>query len=122
VPDKERDREYDYGPGYGGGAEAYLVRSGRPLLSASYRIAKIHVTNGSIYQSDADALGGSDADHTVQVAALRLLVPVTGRLGIGADGVVFLRKSRYSLGDRFKPIDQRNPQARLYLALNWGAD
>lgn len=122
VPDKERDREYDYGPGYGGGAEAYVVRSGRPLLTASYRIARIHVSNGSIYQSEADLLGGSDADHTIQVVALRLVVPVSRVVGIGADGVIFLRKSRYSLSERFKAIDQRNPQVRLYLALNWGTD
>jgi hypothetical protein len=51
---------------------------------------------------------------------LRLIVPVTGRLGIGSDAGLFLRKSRYSLTERFKAIDQRNPQARLYLAWNWG--
>jgi len=117
VADKERDREYDYGPGLGAGAEVFVVRSGRPLLTAYYRFAWISVSNGSVYQTQN--LGGSDANHYIQSAALRLVVPVTRRLGIGADGAVFLRKSRYSLQDRFKPIDQRNPQARVYLAWNW---
>ena len=117
VADKERDREYDYGPGLGFGAEAFVVRSGRPLLTASYRFAWISVSNGSVYQSPTQ--GGSAADHYIQAAALRLLVPVTRRMGIGADGAMFLRKSRYAATDRFKAIDQRNPQARLYLAWNW---
>jgi hypothetical protein len=36
---------------------------------------------------------------------------------VGADGGVFLRKSRYSLPG-FRDIDQRNPQLRVFLAFS----
>jgi hypothetical protein len=121
VADQERTREYDYGPGLGGAATATLSRSGQPILTASYRAAWISVTNGSVYNKGSL---GSDADHYVQAAGLRLQVPIKGRLGVGTDAFVFLRDSHYSLTDsstgdvRRRDVSQRNPQVRVYFVMN----
>ena len=121
VADQERIREYDYGPGAGGAATATLFLSGRPILTALYRLAWISVTNGSVYNEGSV---GSDADHYIQGGGLRLMVPLKGGLSIGADAYVFLRDSHYSLTDsatgevRRQDVTQRNPQLRLYIAMN----
>jgi hypothetical protein len=121
VAEQERFREYDYGPGLGGSASVALSMNGRPLLAALYRFAWIDVRNGSIYSKGSLGLS---ADHYVQMAGLRLIVPIKGSLGLGADGYVFLRQSDYilTLADagvsRRQDISQRNPQLRVYLAMN----
>jgi hypothetical protein len=116
VADQERLREYDYGPGLGAAAQVALSISGRPILSLAYRFQWISVTNGSVFSKDQSSLG-SDANHYIQAAGGRLVVPIKGSLGLGADGYVFLRKSRYSTPG-FDDVDQRNPQVRIFLALN----
>jgi len=116
VADRERLREYDYGPGLGAGAQATLARKGRPLLSLMYRFQWINVTNGSVF-SKGESSQGSDANHYIQAAGTRLVIPVFGRVGLGADAYLFLRKSRYSF-EGFDDIDQRNPQLRVFLAWN----
>ena len=114
-------RDYDYGPGAGTMATATLTVSGQPLLTALYRFAWISVSNGSVYNRGAF---GSDANHYLQGGGLRLFVPIRRGLGIGADAYLFLRNSHYALVDaaegidRRKDVTQRNPQARLYLAVN----
>jgi len=119
VPNPERLREYDYGPGLGSMVTANLLVSGHPLLSALYRFAWIHVTNGSVYVSGTQ---GSDAEHYIQAGGLRLVVPVKGRLGFGADAFVFLRNSDYAIIDSAtgqsvaQHIVQRNPQLRAYVS------
>jgi hypothetical protein len=121
VANPERLREYDYGPGLGAAGRADLIVSGRPLLSALYRFAWISVTNGSVYNKGTL---GSDADHYIQGGGLRLVVPVRGSLGIGADAYLFLRNSYFSVTDSAtgqqvaQHIKQRNPQLRVYVALN----
>jgi hypothetical protein len=114
VADRENLREYDFGPGLGADGEAALVVSGRPLVWLNYRFNWISVANGSVFNTGH---GGTDANHYVQSAMVRFAVPIFGRLGLGADGSVFLRKSRYSV-PRFHDVDQRNPQIRVFLALN----
>ena len=121
VAEQERIREYDYGPGAGASAVAALSLDGRPLLAAVYRFTWIDVRNGSLYNRGTV---GSNADHYVQAAGLRLVVPVKASLGIGADAYVFLRNSHYVATDSAngqelrKDVTQRNPQVRVYLALN----
>jgi hypothetical protein len=121
VAEQERFREYDYGPGAGAMAGVSLSRDGRTLLAAGYRFTWLDVRNGSIY--NRGALGLS-ADHYIQQAGLRLVVPVKGRLGIGADAYVFLRQSDYVLREevtgamRRQDISQRNPQLRVYLSFS----
>jgi hypothetical protein len=121
VANPERLREYDYGPGLGASAAVNLTLSGRPLLSALYRFAWISVTNGSVYNKDGI---GSDADHYIQGGGVRLVIPVKGGLGIGADAYLFLRNSDFALirlntGQELpQHISQRNPQLRVYLAVN----
>jgi hypothetical protein len=52
------------------------------------------------------------------------VVPVNGSFSIGADAYLFLRDSHYSLTDsatrevRREDVRQRNPQLRVYLAVN----
>jgi hypothetical protein len=121
VADQERVREYDYGPGASALASATLSLSGRPLLTALYRFAWIDVTNGSVYNKGTV---GSNADHYVQGGGLRLVVPVKGGFGLGADAYLFLRNSHYSLTDsatgavRRNDVTQRNPQLRVYVSMN----
>jgi uncharacterized protein DUF3943 len=116
VPDRERLREYDYGPGLGAGAQVNLNRNGQSLLSLMYRFQWISVSNGSVFSKGESGLG-SDADHYIQAAVARLVVPVYRSIGLGADAAVFLRKSRYSFPG-FHDIDQRNPQVRVFLAFS----
>ncbi len=121
VAEQERYREYDYGPGLGASASVALSMNGRPLLAALYRFAWLDVRNGSIFNKEAVGLS---ADHYIQQAGLRLIVPLKGNLGLGADGYVFLRQSDYILTEtdaaksRRQDISQRNPQLRVYLAIN----
>jgi hypothetical protein len=119
VANQERLREYDYGPGLGTGLEVALNRGSRPLLSAAYRFQWIHVTNGSIFNPDEGSLPGSDANHYLQALGAKLFVPVYKRMGLGAEGLVVLRKSDYVL-QTLKNIDQRNPEVRIYLAWDLG--
>ncbi len=116
VADRERLREYDYGPGLGAAASATLAHGGRPFLFAGYRFQWIDVSNGSVYNNDQLGISSS-ANHYIQMAGARLTLPIHGSLGIGGDGYVFFRKSRYST-PAFDDIDQRNPQARVYLTVN----
>jgi hypothetical protein len=121
VADQERVREYDYGPGLGAMATATLSLNGRPLLSALYRFAWISVSNGSVYDRGTV---GSDADHYIQGGGLRLVVPIKGSVGLGADAYLFNRNSHYLAVDaadgseRRNDVSQRNPQVRVYLAFS----
>ena len=67
---------------------------------------------------------GLDSDHDVHQANLKLEIPITRSLTVGADGSVFFRRSRYNVTvdtpefgpPRRQTITQRNPEARLFLA------
>jgi opacity protein-like surface antigen len=116
VADRERLREYDYGPGTGFHALANVLVKGRPMVTAHYRFNWINVANGSIYSQGQSGLG-SNANHYVQYGFLRGFVPLFGKWGLGADAFVFLRKSRYS-APGFQDIDQKNTRLRIFLARN----
>lgn len=117
VANQERFREYDYGPGLGFNLEAALMRKGRQILSAAYRYQWIAVSNGSIFnEGSVLAPEGSDADHYLQALNLRLVLPIVRRVNLGADAAVFLRRSRYYSEELRSDKDQRNPEARIYLA------
>jgi hypothetical protein len=125
VANQERIREYDYGPGFGGAVELYLQRKNLPLVTARYRYSRIDVSNGSVYNGSYEGVDvGLDSDHDVHQANLKLEIPITGSLTVGADGSVFYRRSRYNVTvdtpefgpPRRQTITQRNPEARLFLA------
>ena len=116
VPDRERLREYDYGPGMGFGLVANLLKSGRPFVTLNYRFQWINVANGSVYSQGQSGVG-SNANHYIQHGFVRVFIPIIKKFGLGADGFVFLRKSRYS-APGFQDIDQRNPRLRVFFALN----
>jgi len=120
VANQERFREYDFGPGLGAGVEVGLTRGAHRLLQLTYRYNYINVSNGSIFnKKDETGKEGSDATHHVQAAGARLYVPIFRSMGLGADALVVLRKSFYDatfLVDK----DQRNPEARVYLAWDLG--
>jgi hypothetical protein len=120
VADRERFREYDYGPGAGAAVELYLQRRNRPILTARYRASYIDVSNGSLYEGDNAGLG---ANHTVQQANVKLEVPFAKRLSIGVDGSMFFRRSHYDVTSEVpnitpgrRTITQRNPEVRAFLA------
>ena len=104
IPNRERFREYDFGPGVGGRLSANLSRKGRQVLSAFYWYQWIDTQNGS-------NLNGSDAYHIVQLLGLRGILPIGSKFGIGADAYLFLRDSHFELFDN---THQRVPQLRLY--------
>ena len=125
VANQERIREYDYGPGLGGSVEVFLQRRHRAIASARYRYSHIVVSNGSIYNGEvAGARLGLDADHDIHQVQLKLDVPITRSLSVGADGSVFLRRSRYDVTESDftglppgrQTVTQRNPEIRAYVA------
>jgi hypothetical protein len=121
VPNRENLRNYDYGPGLGAAARVDLVLSGHPILSALYRFAWISTSNGSTF---VYGTYGFDANHYIQGAGARLMIPIKGSFGVGGDFYVFLRDSDYTLVDsatgreRIQSIQQRNPQLRVYVAMS----
>ena len=104
IPNRERFREYDFGPGIGGRVGASLSRKGRPILSGFYWYQWIDTKNGSNFN-------GSNASHSVQLIGARANVPLFSNFGIGADAYLFLRDSRFEL---FDDTSQRVPQVRIY--------
>jgi len=126
VANQERYREYDYGPGVGGAVELYLQRKNMPLVTARYRYSYLNVSNGSLYSGEtaSGAQIGLESTHDVHQVNLKLEVPVTRSLSIGADGSIFLRRSRYDVtGDTpefgeagRRTITQRNPEVRAFVA------
>jgi opacity protein-like surface antigen len=126
VADRERYREYDYGPGLGVAWELYLRRNDRPFLSARYRYNYLNVSNGSIYH-DPESNAGLNTDHDIHQGTVALDVPVSEWVAVGADASVFLRSSHYDIegteGSEIEPgvrtVTQRNPEVRLYLGLQW---
>jgi hypothetical protein len=120
VPNQERLREYDYGPGLGAAGSVSLLMSGRPLLTALYQFDWVSVTNGSVYDK---GLVGLDATHDIQAVGVRLVIPIKGSLGIGGDLYEFLRDSDFTFTDsvtgteRIEHVRQRNPQLNVYVAM-----
>jgi hypothetical protein len=106
-------RRWEYGPGLGARAEALLLVGASPVVQATYRYQWLHVTN------DTPASGGG-GDHQLQIAALRLRAPVAGRLGLGVDGELFVRRSRYG-NPALVENDDRVPQVRAYATWRLGA-
>jgi hypothetical protein len=121
VADRERYREYDYGPGVGTSVELYLQRKDQPLVTARYRYSYISVSNGSIYNRPDRGLG-LDAAHHIQQANVKLEVPITRTFSVGADGSMFFRRSHYDvtsatpeLAPGRRTITQRNPEVRAFV-------
>src|SRR4029079_2398877 len=112
----ERLREYDYGPGVGADTQMDLVVKDQTLLTVNYRFQCANGASCSVYSKGVSSLG-SNATHYVQYGLARFFVPVFKHFGLGADGHVFLRKSRYS-EPGFEAIDNRHPRCRVFLAFN----
>jgi hypothetical protein len=112
LEDQERLREYDYGPGLGGRLSGFLLLNGRQIVGLHYRMQWIHTLNGSVVNFE-DGSGSSDADHIIQIVALRGRVPISKTFGIGVDAYVYQRDSFFTF-DLFDDITQRVPQVRLY--------
>ena len=106
LPDVERLREYDYGPGGGGRLEAELRWKDREVVLVGYRLVYIHTLNGSV-------VNGSDANHYVHMATIQGRYPIGPKFGIGADWSLHLRDSHYSF-TLFEDTTHRNPQLRVY--------
>jgi len=103
---RERLREYDFGTGVGGRLGGTVFLDGRRLFDAAYRVTWLNTLNGS-------NANGEDANHVIQSATVRTLIPVSGAWGVGVDGSVFLRNSYFSQVD-FEKISSRTPELRVY--------
>jgi hypothetical protein len=114
VENRERFREYDYGVGGGASVNAGFDFSRKVLLDLFYRAQYLDVRNGSIYSTDD--FDGSDAQHWIQAASARVMVPFRQHAAVGAEGTIFLRNSEYSLPVVADEVTQRNPQLRFFLA------
>jgi hypothetical protein len=112
VENRERFREYDYGPGAGFNAEAGAFRRGTQIVGLQYRVQWINVSNGSVWNPSET---GSNANHYLQALFLKINVPVRSGMSVGFDAGVFLRESHYDIVE-IQDISQRVPQARLYLS------
>ena len=132
VADRERFREYDYGPGVGAGVELVAAREGRPFFGLTYRYTWISVRNGSIWNPKAPVdidipnppaggveLQGSNANHHVHRFGARVLIPFGDTWGFGADARLFYRHSKYE-DPRLLDRTQRVPEVRLYLTWDLG--
>lgn len=98
----EGPRDYDYGPGTTFGASATLLRNDQPFVTAQYEGRTLY------------SLDGVRANHVLQRGRVDVMVPVRGRLGVGATGEFFDRHSFYQ--DAAETIRRYSfPQARLYL-------
>jgi len=131
VANRERFREYDYGPGVGAGGEAVFARKGRPFLAFTYRYAWISVRNGSIWNPDEPievelpegtediVLEGSNASHHVHRFGARLLLHFGDTWGVGGDVRLFYRDSKYA-DPRLQDRSQRVPEVRVFLTWDLG--
>ena len=97
----EGPRFYDYGPGGNFGAVTQLTRGGRPIAVFNYEARHIY------------SLDGVRVNHFLQKTRFDLLVPLKGRLGIGAAAKYFSRKSYYQDADRTVK-GYSYPQVRAY--------
>jgi hypothetical protein len=99
----EGPRFYDYGPGGNFGAVTQFIRGGRPIAQFNYEARHIY------------SLDGVRVNHFLQKTRVDLVVPVKGRLGIGAAAEYFSRKSYYQDPDRTVK-GYSYPQVRAYVA------
>lgn len=111
VANRERFREYDYGPGAGVSLEAAGSYKGKQILALGYRAQWVNVVNGSVWNPSET---GSNANHFIHAAIARLNIPIRGAMSLGLDSVVFVRDSHYEIVE-VEDINLRIPQARLYL-------
>jgi hypothetical protein len=129
VADQERLREYDYGPGGGANAWAFLSYRGKPMLSARYQLRFLYVTNGSLYHGgdpDVGDLIGLDATHWLHGFDVRFDSPTVKNIGLGAQYTSFTRESHYKITFPDDPslaglsitqlIKQTNPELKVFLS------
>ncbi len=121
VADRERLREYDFGPGVGGSIELYLQRKNLPFVTARYRYSYLNVSNGATYNGDNFGL---ESNHSIEQAQLKLEFPVFHSLTLGVDGSIFFRRSHYDVTTSDLPsvapglytVTQRNPEVRAFVS------
>lgn len=99
----EGPRYYDYGPGSNFGGLVHLDRDRRTLAMLLYEGHQLY------------SLDGIRANHFLQHARLDVIVPLRGRVGLGASGEYFYRKSFYQDEQRTRQT-YHYPQVRAYVA------
>jgi hypothetical protein len=113
VENRERFREYDYGPGGGASVEVGVLHKDRRILLLGYRVQNIHVRNGSVWNPSET---GSNASHFIQAFVSKVQIPVRGPMNVGVDAIIFRRDSDYEIAGIADTHNQRVPQARFYLS------
>ncbi len=99
------NRDYDFGSGLGYKFLAIFERAERAIVEFQSASFWLHT------------LSGSDSDHLVHFLRLKLSVPITRRISLGTDLIVYERTSYVDVID---DLTQRNPQARAFLS--WRLD
>jgi hypothetical protein len=94
-------RDYDYGPGVWGSANAALRWNGVPVAKLSYNLLYLHVVSGTA------------GDHVAQAVSLDGFVPLKKQLHLGLSASYVRRKIYY---DFEQDVDNLYPQFRVYLA------
>ena len=102
---RERDREYDFGSGFGSWLQFRVLRDEYRIVDLSYRINWIRTLNGT-------NIGSQNTDHVIQQASIRLGWPLSASWGVSVESSVFLRNS-YFEEDFFDNVRQRNPELRI---------
>ena len=95
------NRDYDFGPGLVGTANAVLRVDGFPVARLAYSLVYLHVVSGTA------------GDHVAQSVAAEGLVPLRRQLRLGAS-VEYIRRKIYY--DYESDVDDKYPQFRVYLA------
>jgi hypothetical protein len=98
----EGPRYYDYGPGADFGARVVLARDRNAITTFVYETHHLY------------SLDGVRANHFLQQLRLDLVAPLRGRLGIGAAGEYFDRRTYYKEAEN-ETKKFHFPQFRLYL-------
>jgi len=102
---RERDREYDFGSGFGTWWRFSVLRDQYRIVELSYRFNWMRTLNGT-------NVGGQNTDHLIQQFSAKFKWPLTDTWGLGAESTIFLRRSYFQEAD-FGNVKQRNPEVRI---------
>ena len=97
-------RGYDYGPGAGGRFFALLRRRGQNVLGLESDLYWLRILNGT------------EANHLVRETKFTAGLPITGRIGAGAEYALYHADRHYA---DYPDVSTRAPQLTAYLSFNY---
>jgi len=97
-------RGYDYGPGAGGRFFALLRRKGQNVLGLESDLYWLRIMNGT------------EADHLVRETKFTAGLPISGRIGAGAEYALYHADRHYK---DYDDVSTKAPQLTAYLSFNY---